>query len=286
MEERQPKAKKQRSKKRSRSRSLSPNNKKRRRKSSEDSISEQSTVGSGAVPLPVPRGPNVFTFDTKVEQHRPLVATTTAGMQDAGTMTQHRSATLDDLCRAVEELERMENGERNKQGDGKKQEDLEDDSKQRPGNIRIPQSFSTPTLERERHRFGATPPYTPPPILSPSRSMTMLAGFGTPTSQPCTPCRILPTWSSRRTSDNRRPSESDDSYTEPKINVGKEFQATLPECRGKLACILMTCIHITHTVLGAMFSLSVQSHTQTNGNKGIWSGNEFKVVLVFRVVLW
>ena len=171
----------------------------------------------------------------------------------------------------------MENGERNKQGDGKKQEDLEDDSKQRPGNIRIPQSFSTPTLERERHRFGATPPYTPPPILSPSRSMTMLAGFGTPTSQPCTPCRILPTWSSRRTSDNRRPSESDDSYTEPKINVGKEFQATLPECRGKLACTLMSCVHITHTVLGAMFSLSVQSHAQTNGNEGIWSGNEFRL---------
>ena len=250
MEDRQPKTKKQRSKKRSRSRSLSPNNKKRRRKSSDDSIPEQSTVGPGAVPLPVPRGPNVFTFDTKMEQHRsvPLVATTTAGMQDAGTMTQHRSATLDDLCRAVEELERMENGERDKQEDGKKQEDLEDDSKQRPGNIRIPQSFSTPTLERERHRFGATPPYTPPPILSPSRSMTMLAGFGTPVSQPCTPCRILPTWSSRRTSDNRRPSESDDSYTEPKINVGKEFQASLPECSGKLSCTLMNCVCITHSV--------------------------------------
>ena len=227
-------------KKRSRSRSSSPNNKKLRRKSSDDSIPEQlpqTTKGKGAVPLPVPRGPNVFTFDTRVDNRGgPPVATGATGMHDAGTMTQHRSATLDDLCRAVEELERMENGQKEKQKDKELEEDSDDSSKRRPGNIRIPQSYSSPILEKERHRFGVTPPYTPPPILSPSRSMTMLGGLGTPnTPQPCTPHRILQSWSSRRSSDNRRPSESDESYTEPRINIGKEFQAVLPEYRGKLS---------------------------------------------------
>ena len=226
-------------KKRSRSRSSSPSNRKLRRRSSEDSIPEQLSKGKGAVPLPVPRGPNVFTFDTRVENRGVTPVTTGAtGMHDAGTMTQHRSATLDDLCRAVEELERMENGRKEKQKDKELEEDSDDSSKRRPGNIRIPQSYSSPILEKERHRFGVTPPYTPPPILSPSRSMTMLGGLGTPnTPQPCTPHRILQSWSSRRSSDNRRPSESDESYTEPRINIGKEFQAVLPEYRGKL-CLL------------------------------------------------
>lgn len=139
----------------------------------------------------------------------------------------HRNATLDDLCRAVEELERLENGEKEKQNG-------DQDAKRRPGNIVIPQSQSTSALERERHRLGATPPYTPPPILSPARSMTMLASTPGLMSggQPCTPNRILSPWTSRRSSDGRHASESEDSYAEPRINVGKEFQAVLPVCKG------------------------------------------------------
>ena len=78
-----------------------------------------------------------------------------------------KGATLDDLCRAVEALEKMENG---KEGGGAMREEEED--KRRPGNIQIP-THTSPSLER--HRLGSSPPYTPPPILSPARSMSMLA---------------------------------------------------------------------------------------------------------------
>ena len=39
-------------------------------------------------------------------------------------------------------------------------------------------------------------------------------------------------WSSRRTSDHRKPSEAEEggAYLEPKINVGRQFQAVLPPC--------------------------------------------------------
>ena len=220
-------------KKRSRSRSISPapagRNKKRR--TSEDSNPESSDSGktnlgskarqssSNAGVAPVPSGPKVFIFDTQKLPSQDHAHS--SGMHDAGTMTQpHRNATLDDLCRAVEELERLD-----KVGE-------EQDSKRRPKNIVIPHSHSSPALERERHRFGATPPYTPPPILSPARSLTMLAGTSLMQNQPCTPSRILQPWSSRRSSDTRHTSESEESYTEPRINVGKEFQATLPAFEG------------------------------------------------------
>jgi hypothetical protein len=181
-------------------------------------------------------------------------------MHDAGTMTlsnqqsstaaasTHHNATLDDLVRAAEELERIENGNSKEQPVVKSQvadvsnsdpgSDVDEAGRRRPKNITIPHSsHSNPSpaaIDRERHRFGATPPYTPPPILSPSRSLTMLATAAGGGAQPCTPSRILHPWSSRRSSEGQKPSESEEiSYTEPRINVGREFQAMLPECSGK-----------------------------------------------------
>ena len=120
-------------------------------------------------------------------------------------------------------------------GDGQSSAVDDDIGKKRPGNISIPQQTQTPSpaIERERQRLGATPPYTPPPILSPSRSLIHLApGVGNQanTSAPCTPNRILQHWSTYR-----KPSETDDTgagYSEPRINIGEEFQAVLPECDG------------------------------------------------------
>ena len=104
-------------------------------------------------------------------------------MHDAGTMTfsnqpvsSHRNATLDDLVRAAEELERIENGSSNKEhvksqvadiSNSDPGSDVDEAGRRRPKNITIPHSHSNPSpaaIERERHRFGATPPYTPPPI--------------------------------------------------------------------------------------------------------------------------
>ena len=239
-----------RSRSRSRSKSPAPTSSstkqaaKRRASSDEKSSLAKDVKLEG---LPVPRAPNVFTFDTK-DHHTSRMTSShhhgDSGMHDASTMTfsgqpsghAHRNATLDDLVRAAEELERIENGSGKKSHDLSAADtsggsDVDEAGRRRPKNITIPQSHSNPSpaIERERHRFGATPPYTPPPILSPSRSLTMLAtAAGAP--QPCTPSRILHTWSSRRSSEGQKPSESDDSYTEPRINVGKEFQAVLPEC--------------------------------------------------------
>ena len=182
-------------------------------------------------------------------------------MHDAGTMTfsnqqssavasTHRNATLDDLVRAAEELERIENGNSKEHHVVKPQvtadvsnsdpgSDVDEAGRRRPKNITIPHSsHSNPSpaqaIDRERHRFGATPPYTPPPILSPSRSLTMLATAAGGGAPPCTPSRILHPWSSRRSSEGQKPSESEEvSYTEPRINVGREFQAVLPECSRK-----------------------------------------------------
>ena len=256
---------KKRTHSRSRSRSTSPYNssshKGKRRKSSDDAHSRDERSASST--LPVPRAPNVFTFDTKVDQNRaqgelslPQQPAQSTGMQDAGTMTQSRSATLHDLCRAAEELERIDNGTgttkaatANPGGDqSETQSDLEDSGKRRPENIIIPHSHSSPAVERERHRFGNTPPYTPPPILSPARSLTLLSSGGTsvaaPTGvlQPCTPSRIMQSWSSRRSTEHR-PSESEESYTEPRINVGKDFQAALPEYNGQ-CCLVGACLSV------------------------------------------
>ena len=159
-------------------------------------------------------------------------------MHDAGTMTGGgtgdlqgaKGATLDDLCRAVEALEKMENG-KGHSGNPHGGRESEEDDKRRPENIHIPAHTSPSSIQdRERHRFGSTPPYTPPPILSPARSMAMLA------TVPGTPSRILQPWSCRRSSDHRKPSEADDSgtsYLEPKINIGRQFQAVLPSWDSK-----------------------------------------------------
>ena len=156
--------------------------------------------------------------------------------QGRGTMAPvTKGATLDDLCRAVEALEQMQNGGGG--GLNPHVKDLDDDDKRRPGNIHIP-THTSPSLDRDRHRFGSTPPYTPPPILSPARSMAILTAPGTPS-------RILQPWSCRRTSDHRKPSEAEEgSYPEPKINVGRQFQAVLPTCDGKSVLSVNACVHV------------------------------------------
>lgn len=245
------------SKKRSRSDSgaTSPRPQPKKRRVSKDASRRQSADGdgqgaaslSGSHPSSAPK---VFTFDP---QRVPQSQSAGGGVQDAETMTQ-RTATLDDLCRAVEELEKRE---QLKGGRVEEEESLSDEGKKRPENIVIPQSHSSPAIERERHRFGATPPYTPPPILSPARSMTMLS-MATPIPPPGTPGRILAPWSSRRSSDNARgPSESEESYSEPRINIGKEFQAELPACDGEprhsLTPHVPVCVCVSHVTCVCVF---------------------------------
>ena len=222
-------SKKSASKKRthSRSRSNSPSRDKRRRSSNGSSDSEKR---SGE--------PSVFTFDTSQMHPSQRTMPPPLSLNDTGTMTTTttqthgvevgvtpgtKGATLDDLCRAVEALEKMENG-----NDPQVARDSDEEDKRRPGNIHIP-THGSPSLERDRHRLGSTPPYTPPPILSPARSMAMLAAPGTPS-------RILQSWSCRRTSDHRKLSEAEEGggYLEPKINVGRQFQAVLPPFDGEI----------------------------------------------------
>lgn len=254
--------------------------KSKRRKSSDDSGQQQQsnllksesrkemaaapTTGTQAA-LPIPRAPSIFTFDSNSAQPRhnkplPPAAifassssssppSSSDGVQDnrGGTLT-HSGSTLDDLCRAAAELERMDTdvsvkekvlmkeGDSGEQQQQQQQQD-DDEGRRRPGNISIPQTQSpSMAIERERHRLGATPPYTPPPILSPSRSLIHLApsvgGQGN-CSNPCTPNRILQHWSGWKGGDGRKMSETEDAgFSEPRINIGVEFQAKLPVCDG------------------------------------------------------
>lgn len=107
-------------------------------------------------------------------------------------------ATLDDLCRAAEELERIDrNGIKNK---------------------------PTPLiLPHERRITSFSPPYTPPPILSPARSLMMLSSGGGNMTSLHTPNKI---WPQRKVSDQRQLEAEE--LLEPKINIGQDFQADLP----------------------------------------------------------
>jgi uncharacterized C2H2 Zn-finger protein len=119
--------------------------------------------------------------------------------------TRHIAATLDDLCRAAEELERIER----------------DEMKTRPSPL---------VLHHERRlNTSFSPPYTPPPILSPARSLVLLSGGGASGGSVSTPSKII--WPQRKASDSKGTSAKDfDELMEPKINVGKEFQANIPAC--------------------------------------------------------
>ena len=216
---------------RSRSHSPAPHSKRRCSSDASNGSDKDSDKRSGE--------PSVFTFDTsQMHPSHHIMPPPPLNTTDAGTMTARargvmpagpKGATLDDLCRAVEALEKMENGSSG--GLNQHGKDSDEDDKRRPGNIHIP-THTSPSLDRDRHRFGSTPPYTPPPILSPARSMAMLAAPGTPS-------RILQPWSCRRSSDHRKPSEAEEgSYPEPKINVGRQFQAVLPPCDGQSVAVL------------------------------------------------
>lgn len=230
---------------------------------SEVSTTADATVDVSAN-LPVPQDPIIFTFEsnsshaggvslppshsqkslTSSSMNISSSTTSTPSSEMVGGGLLHTGSTLDDLCRAAAELERMETtggSEKGKSlhvarcGDGEVMED--EYGRKRPGNIIIPQTQSpSPAIERERYRLGATPPYTPPPILSPSRSIMHLApGVTLNPSGPCTPNRILQHWTSWRSTDGRKISDTEETtnFPEPRINVGDDFQAKLPECDGK-----------------------------------------------------
>ena len=212
------------------------------------------------VNLPVPRGPSIFTFDPNsshvsgsalapqtsqksvmsVNISSSTANTSSSELVGAAGGLLHIGSTLDDLCRAAAELERMETP-----GDDDKEkelnaylggEEMDEYGRKRPKNITIPHvQTHSQAIEREKNRLGGTPPYTPPPILSPSRSVMHLAPWVGPVnlSTPCTPNRIIQNWSSRRSTDGRNISESEENRRIPHINIGDGYQAFLPKCDGK-----------------------------------------------------
>lgn len=108
---------------------------------------------------------------------------------EASTDKVMHNATLHDLCRAAEELERIENIERN----GLRRDvERSTPKKHRPGDISIPSHSSPLILPHDRKLANFSPPYTPPPILSPARSITLIGGPApiTPSGVPCTPNKI------------------------------------------------------------------------------------------------
>ncbi|XP_065919665.1 uncharacterized protein [Dysidea avara] len=151
--------------------------------------------------------PQVFTFDnnSKLSQES----------SDRRSFINHTSATLDDLCKAAESVRKIHTSH---SPGGSSQKDY---LKRRPENIVIPSpyysSVGTPGEGSQR-----SPPYTPPPLLSPRPSIF--------TNTPLTPRPLY--WPQRRSSEAPTVSESEESvtYSEPKINVGEEFQAELGDC--------------------------------------------------------
>jgi len=202
--------------------------------------------------LPVPREPSIFTFDPNAH----IPSSSQKSLTSSSMSTQpsenavlggggggglvHKGSTLDDLCRAAAELERMDTTETERREENGRGDSVEVESgKRRPSNIVIPDTQSpSSAIDRDKFRHH-TPPYTPPPILSPPRSSMMQLSAGVGPGNPSTPCtpnnRILHPWNSRRSNDGRMVSETEEtvSFSSPRINVGEMFQADLPDCDGE-----------------------------------------------------
>lgn len=117
--------------------------------------------------------PQVFTFDnnSKLSQES----------SDRRSFVNHTSATLDDLCKAAESVRKINTS--HSPGSSSQKDYL----KRRPENIVIPSSYysnvGTPGDGNQR-----SPPYTPPPLLSPRPSIF--------TNTPLTPRPLY--WPQRR----------------------------------------------------------------------------------------
>ncbi|KAK3714417.1 hypothetical protein QZH41_020650 [Actinostola sp. cb2023] len=98
----------------------------------------------------------------------------------------------------------------------------------KPEPLKIPASVST--AFHTSHPVPGSPPYTPPPMLSPRSfySHVNAAGNLTPrsTQLPMTPSRLLLSSRSRNSIDVE---EEAVVFPEPKINVGPQFQAKIPD---------------------------------------------------------
>lgn len=122
--------------------------------------------------------PQVFTFEnnSKISQE---------SMERRGFVN-HSAATLDDLCKAAESMRKM--------GASHSAANQPDYLKRRPENIVIPSQYYTSASSSGNPMVGAgdphqrSPPYTPPPLLSPRPSIF--------TNTPLTPRSLY--WPQRR----------------------------------------------------------------------------------------
>ena len=126
------------------------------------------------------------------------------------------------------------------------------------------QHCHSPVALQPRHRAGAAPVWRhpalhPSPDPKPGALHDHALSSVMPLPQPCTPGRILPPWTSCRSSENtRRPSETEEAYAEPRINIGEEFQAVLPACDGERPPdrqVLLTRIRVIASVRALSTSL-------------------------------
>lgn len=122
--------------------------------------------------------PQVFTFENNSKMSQDST--------ERRSFVNHSAATLDDLCKAAESMRKM--------GASHSAANQPDYLKRRPENIVIPSQYYTSTSSGSNPMVGAgdghqrSPPYTPPPLLSPRPSIF--------TNTPLTPRSLY--WPQRR----------------------------------------------------------------------------------------